>query len=88
MLATLLSSKKSDNTLKFGNNLVISSGEKVRIYHQIFSQFFFILLLSDISQKKNTGRSEHEIGWGPLQNVSFQLFQSSGIYRKVTLSSS
>jgi hypothetical protein len=34
----VLSSKKSDTTLKFGSDLALSSNEKVRIYCQIFSQ--------------------------------------------------
>jgi hypothetical protein len=42
----------SDTTLKFGSSLAISSSEKERIYHQIFSQKKIILLLSDISLKK------------------------------------
>jgi hypothetical protein len=44
----------SDTTLKFGSSLAISSSEKERIYHQIFSQKTFISLLSDTLLKKNT----------------------------------
>jgi hypothetical protein len=43
----------SDTTLKFARNLVISSSEKVRIYHKIFSQKNYIAFERYIAKKKH-----------------------------------